>query len=228
MPRKGSSKYQEILQEQLAAASMQSIGDELMGPASDDNEDYNSSSDESDDDNFDMSLMEDPPEPEAPPSNQGNIVVPEISYFELRKDKEKRAYVESFTEILGKVKTNYHFRCKACGESFIGQYLNMLVHMSGAYNHLSVRARPCTRPFPATKAKILQDYADYNLKQQLLMAQIKQEPGLALGMQSTGHCYLKVSFFFNRSDLISYILLISQIWPRSPSRAPEGESANCH
>lgn len=182
MPRKGSSKHQALLQEQLAAASAQAEEDEIMDMTLA-NEDFDSSSEDSDDDdNFDMSLMEDPPEPEVPPHLQRPITVPEISYFELRKDKEKRAYVESFADILGKVKTNYHFRCKACGESFIGQYLNMLVHMSGAYNHLSVRARPCTKPFPATKAKILQDYADYNLKQQFLMSQIKQEPGVSLGI----------------------------------------------
>lgn len=110
-----------------------------------------------------------------------DIEIPEISYFEIRRDKDKRAYVESFTEIVGRVKTNYQFRCKGCGELLIGQYLNMLVHMSGTYNHLSVRARACPKPFPAMKAKILQDYTDYNSKQNFLMSQVKREPGSFIG-----------------------------------------------
>lgn len=118
------------------------------------------------------------------PNRPTEVEVPDVSYFEIRRDKEKRAYVECFTDIVGRVKTNYQFRCKGCGETLIGQYLNMLVHMSGKYNHLTVRARACTNPFPAIKAKILQDYADYNAKQQYLLSQIKQETGAFLGKKS--------------------------------------------
>lgn len=144
-------------------------------------EDLEEDSSSSDDDSINGMETEVINQLSTTPSRPTEVEVPEVSYFEIRRDKEKRAYVECFTDIIGRVKTNYQFRCKGCGETLIGQYLNMLVHMSGKYNHLTVRARACTNPFPAIKAKILQDYADYNAKQQYLLSQIKQEPGAFLG-----------------------------------------------
>lgn len=192
MPRK-PSKYQELLAKQTAAANFRA--NDASASLNVANEDVASSTssqcsvvidpdmemglDSSDSSDDSVGDFEDPPPDKS--DMLANFQPPVISYFELRRDKDKKAYVESFADILGKVKTNYHFRCKGCGDTFVGQYLNMLVHMSGTYNHLSVRARACSAPIPAMKAKILQDYADYNSKQQLMMTQIKQEPGAFSG-----------------------------------------------
>jgi hypothetical protein len=108
--------------------------------------------------------------------------VPQYSYFEVRGDREKRAYVECFSEIIGRVKTNYHFRCKGCNESFVGQYLNILVHMAGTNNHVKARTRACRNPIPEVKAKILADFASYNEKEQYALSLLKMEPGQFHGM----------------------------------------------
>lgn len=162
------------VQTQASAASVQNANDEC--------------SSSSDDESINIMEAEVVNQLSTPQSRPTEVEVPDVSYFEIRRDKEKRAYVECFTDIVGRVKTNYQFRCKGCGETLIGQYLNMLVHMSGKFNHLTVRARACTNPFPAVKAKILQDYADYNAKQQYLMSQIKQEPGSFLGKDDAVCC----------------------------------------
>ena len=94
------------------------------------------------------------------------VTVPQWSYFEIRSDKDKRKYIECFSEILGRIKTNYHFRCKCCGQSYVGQYVNMLVHLAGSSNHLRARTRPCPTPNLAVKNKIHEDFANYNAKEQ--------------------------------------------------------------
>jgi hypothetical protein len=140
----------------------ENIGDMLMG------------SDSSDSD----SEGEDEPQVTVhAPASSAPVGVPTYSYFEVRADRDKRAYVECFADILGRVKTNHHFRCKGCGQSIIGQYLSMLVHMAGTRNHLSVRCKACPMPIPAVRARILQDFEDYNAKEKVAMALIKSEPG---------------------------------------------------
>lgn len=103
--------------------------------------------------------------------------VPRYSYFEVRSDRDKRLYVECFAEIIGRVKTNYHFRCKGCNESFLGQFLNMLVHMAGTNNHVRARMRACKKPIPEVRARILADFAAYNEREKQIWSQIKVEPG---------------------------------------------------
>lgn len=192
--RLSKSKYSDLLAEQLAAAQARdALGSASLpidaspgSPTPSILELGSSSDDDSSDNSDDIRLdMEDPPEDPAFPAHSFghnhsqplNVSVPVKSYFEMRGDKEKRAYIESFCDILGRIKTNHHFRCKGCGETFMGQYLNMIVHMAGTNNHLSVRTRYCKNPIPAIKDKILQDYADYNAKQMLYDAHVKMEPG---------------------------------------------------
>lgn len=193
-----NGKYKDILAEQLAAAEARDalgsaaslpIGDGSPTPSildiDSDSDSEDDSSTNSDDVRFEMEdAPDDQPATSAMTQSFGrvqshpsNITVPDKSYFDMRGDKEKRAYIESFCDILGRIKTNHHFRCKGCGETFVGQYLNMLVHMSGTNNHLSVRTRYCKNPIPAIRDKILQDYADYNAKQQLYNSHVKAEPG---------------------------------------------------
>jgi hypothetical protein len=158
MPRKGS-KYQEIIDHQIVSAIPTSP-------------------------NASLQLIPPPPLPiisfetafasanhvDAQPTD---IIVPTTSYFDMRGDKEKRAYIMSFCDILGRVKTNHHFRCKGCGETFVAQYMNMLVHMAGPTSKLNaVRTRICKKPIEVIKNKILQDFANY----QPLM-RVKSEPG---------------------------------------------------
>jgi hypothetical protein len=111
------------------------------------------------------------------PASSAPVAVPTYSYFEVRGDRDKRAYVECFADILGRVKTNHHFRCKGCGHSIVGQYLTMLVHMAGTRNHLSMRCKACPMPIPEVRARILRDFEDYNTKEKYAMAMIKSEPG---------------------------------------------------
>jgi len=92
------------------------------------------------------------------PSAEGSIVVPTRNFFELQKNVEKRAYIESFAIITGKVRSGKSYRCKGCGEYFAGPYLAMIVHMAGTHGHLSVRARKCRQPIMPIREKILEDF----------------------------------------------------------------------
>jgi hypothetical protein len=115
--------------------------------------------------------------PTDPSAESAAWSVPQYSYFDVRSDRDKRLYIECFAEIIGRVKTNYHFRCKGCNESFLGQYLNMLVHMAGTNNHVKARTRACKKPLPEVRARILADFAAYNEKEKQIWNQLNIEPG---------------------------------------------------
>jgi hypothetical protein len=122
--------------------------------------------------------------PTDPSAESAAWSVPQYSYFDVRSDRDKRLYIECFAEIIGRVKTNYHFRCKGCNESFLGQYLNMLVHMAGTNNHVKARTRACKKPLPEVRARILADFAAYNEKEKQIWNQLNIEPGQVIGKSS--------------------------------------------
>jgi hypothetical protein len=123
--------------------------------------------------------------PTDPSAESAAWSVPQYSYFDVRSDRDKRLYIECFAEIIGRVKTNYHFRCKGCNESFLGQYLNMLVHMAGTNNHVKARTRACKKPLPEVRARILADFAAYNEKEKQIWNQLNIEPGQVIGKSPT-------------------------------------------
>ena len=158
--RASKSKYQDLINEQLAASHLSPTMFALPSlPVSATGD--NSPTTENDGEDYDGQGQIGIHDMNMSFESAEEIVLPKFSYFETRSDKEKRQYVLSFCDILGRIKTNHHFRCKGCGDTFVGQYLNMLVHMAGTFSCLSVRTRECKMPIPSIREKIQRDIANY-------------------------------------------------------------------